>query len=55
LNFYVIFEDGRAGLGHFVPATIFLFGETETVGSNDHAVLENNAITDAAVFADNGM
>src|SRR5712692_971291 len=55
LDFDVIFQDGRPGLRQFVPGPIFLFRETESVSTNDHAVLENHAVADAAEFADNGM
>src|SRR5260221_5368718 len=55
LDFHVVFQDGRAGLGNFVPGAVFLFGEAEAIGADDHSVLEQHAIADAAVFPDNGM
>jgi len=55
LNFHVVFQDGRAGLGNLVPRTVFLFGEAEAIGADDHSVLEQDAIADAAVFPHDGM
>src|SRR5262245_8007244 len=55
LNFHVVFEDGRARLRHLVPGAIFLFGEAEAVAADDDAVLENHAVADAAVFANDSV
>lgn len=55
LNFHVIFENGRAGLRDFVPGAVLAFGEAEAVGSDDGAVLENDAIANAAEFADDAV
>ncbi len=55
LDFHVVFEDGGAGLDNFVPGAVFAFREAEAVGSDDGAVLENDAIADAAKFADDGV
>ena len=55
LDFDVVFEDGGAGLRHFVPGAVFLFGVAEAVGADDGAVLQDDAIADAAVFADDGV
>ncbi len=55
LNFHVVFENGGAGLDDFMPGAVFAFGEAEAVGSDDGAVLENDAIANAAKFADNGI
>src|SRR5260370_3965432 len=55
LDFDVIFQDGPPGLCEFVPGPVVLFRETESVSPNDHAVLENHAVADAAEFADNGV
>ncbi len=55
LNFDVVFENGGAGLGHLVPRAVFLFGEAEAIGSDDDAVLQNDAIADTAVFAHDGV
>src|SRR6267143_863036 len=51
LNFNIVFEDGRAGLLHFVPSTVFLLGEAEAVAADDDAILQDDAITDAAKLA----
>ena len=55
LDFDVVFENGGAGLRHFVPRAVGLFGVAEAVGADDGAVLENDAIADAAIFADDGV
>src|SRR5215467_11290708 len=55
LNFDVVFENGRAGLHDFVPGAVFFLGKAKTVGSNDGAILENDAMADAAKFADDRM
>src|SRR5690349_19332655 len=55
LDFHVIFENGGAGLNDFVPGAVFLFCEAEAVGSDDGAVLKNDAMADAAEFADDCM
>jgi len=44
LNFDIVFKNGGAGLDDFVPGAVFAFGETEAVGPDDGAVLENDAI-----------
>ena len=55
LNFHVIFENSGAGLDNFVPGAVLAFGEAEAVGSDDDAVLQNDAIADTAKFADHGV
>src|SRR5262245_23620806 len=55
LDFDVVFEYSGTGLCHFVPGTVLLFGEAETVAADDYAVLENDAVAYAAVFADDGV
>jgi len=55
LDFDVVFENSRAGLDDFVPGAVFAFGEAEAVGSDDGAVLENDAIANAAKFADDAV
>jgi len=55
LHFDVIFEHRGAGLRHFVPGAVFLFGEAEAVAADDGAILQDDAMAEAAVFADDGM
>ena len=55
LDFHVIFENGGTGLDDFVPCAVLAFGEAETIGSDNGAVLENDAIAYAAEFADDGV
>src|SRR5262249_39528426 len=51
LNFHIVFEHGRARLRHLVPGAVFLFGEAQTVAADDDAVLQDYAVANAAVFA----
>ena len=55
LYFDVVFEHGRAGLLHFVPGSVLLPGEAEAVTADYGAILQDDAMTDAAKFADHGM
>lgn len=55
LDLDAVAEDGGAGLGNLVPGAMFVFGETEAIGADDHAVLKDDIVADAAVFADYGM
>ena len=52
LNFDVVFENSWAGLHDFVPGAVFFLGKAKTVGSNDGAILQNDAIAYAAKFTD---
>src|SRR5205085_2805036 len=51
LDFDIVFEDCRSGLRHLVPGTVLLFGEAETIAADDHTILQDDAIADAAMFA----
>src|SRR5437762_14239869 len=55
LNLHVIFDHRRPGLDNFVPAAGVILGKTETIATNDHTVLQNDVITNAAVLAHDGM
>jgi len=55
LDFYIVLENGRAGLRHLVPGTVFLFGEAKSVPADDGAVLENDAVAYATVFANDDV
>src|SRR6266850_4220459 len=48
LNFHIVFEDGGASLQHFVPGAVFLLGEAEAVSPDNDAVLQGDAIANAA-------
>src|SRR5690242_347737 len=53
LHLNVVFQHSGAGLQHFVPGAVFLLGVAQAVPSDDGAVLKDDAIAEAAVFADN--
>src|SRR5437899_8402498 len=55
LNLHIIFDHRRPGLDNFVPAAGVILGETETIATNDHTVLQNDVITNAAVLSHNGV
>ena len=55
LDLDVVFEDGGAGLLHFVPRAVALFGEAEAVAADDYAILKDDAIADLAELADHGV
>jgi hypothetical protein len=52
LDFDCIFEDSRARLEYLVPGAVGLASKAEAVASDDGSVLENDIITELAVFAD---
>src|SRR5437588_713217 len=53
LHFDVIFEDRRARLHDLVPVTGVIFGKSEAIGANDHAVLQDDMIAESAMLAHN--
>src|SRR5271154_1617311 len=55
LDFNVVFQDGGASLQHFVPAAVRLLGEAKTIRADDGAILQDDAVADAAMFANHGM
>ena len=55
LDLYVVADHSDSRLRHFVPAAVALFGETEAIAADDHAVLQHHAIANAAAFAHDGM
>src|ERR1700674_196711 len=55
LDFHIVLDDDRHGLRDFVPAAEIIFGEPETVGANDHAILQQHVIPQPAMFADYGV
>ena len=55
LNFDVVFENRGAGLQHLVPAAVLLLGEAEAIAADDRAILQDDAIADAAEFANHSV
>lgn len=55
LDFDGVFEDGGARLDDLVPGSVGLFGEAESVGPDDGPILQDDIVTDLAVFADDSM
>ena len=51
MHFHIVLEYGRAGLDHLVPGAILPLGKAEAVTTNDCAVLQDDAVSDAAVLA----
>src|SRR5208283_4747985 len=51
LHFHVVLQNGGTGLGHLVPGAVGALGKAQAVAADDHAILQNHAIADAAVFA----
>ncbi len=52
LNLDIILQNSRTGLDHFVPRAVVLLGEAQAVATDNHAVLEDDAVADPAVLAD---
>src|SRR5580658_2072134 len=55
LHLDVVFKDSRAGLLHFIPGAVFLFGEAQAIAADDGPVLEDDAVSDLAKFPDYGV
>ncbi len=55
LNFDIVADDGGTGLADFVPAPVGFAGESEAVTADDDAILQQDAMADAAIFADTGV
>src|SRR5947199_10508570 len=55
LNFHIIFNHRRPGLDNFVPAAGVILGKAKTIAANDYAILQNDFITNAAMFAHDGV
>ncbi len=55
LDFDVVFQDGGAGLQHFVPAAVRLLGEAKAIRADDDAVLQDDAVAEfGSVREDHG-
>src|SRR5215469_13505990 len=54
LYLYVVADDCLAGLEHFVPAS-FGLGEAEAVAPDYNSILQQDVVSDAAVFTNNRM
>src|SRR5260370_29373444 len=55
LHLDVVLDDRDAGLHDLVMRTIGALGEAETIATDDGAVLQDNAVADAAKFAHHGV
>src|SRR5207244_13145954 len=55
LNLHIIFNHRRPRLDNFVPAAGIILGETKTIAADDHAVLQNHVIANAAMFSHNSV
>src|SRR5438309_1519092 len=55
LHLNVVFEHRGAGLKHFVPCTVFLFGKTKAVATNHYAVLQHHPVANAAKLTHHGV
>ncbi len=55
LHFDVVAQDCRPGLHDLVPVAGIIFGEAKAVGANDHAVLQNDIVTNTAMFPHDSM
>src|ERR1700676_3013683 len=55
LDFHVVFDDDRHRLRDLVPVAEIVFGESETIPTNDHPILQQNIISQTALLADDRM
>src|SRR5260370_17819959 len=55
LHLDVVLEHSGAGLKHFVPSAVSLFGKTKAVATNHHAVLQYDPVAKAAKLAHDGV
>src|SRR5579859_346596 len=55
LDFDIIFDDDRSGLGNLVPTSFGSLSESEAVGADHDSVLQEHVVADAAVLAHDGM
>src|SRR5271165_1874510 len=55
LNLHVIFQNRSAGLDNLKMSAGGGLGEAESVTANDHSILKNHAMSDAAILADNSV
>src|ERR1700760_1543579 len=55
LNLHLVFDDGRAGLDDLVPFPGIVLGKAVAVGADHDTVLQNDMVSDPAVFADDSM
>src|SRR5579875_1656893 len=55
LNLDGVFQDDRAGMESFYPATLGIAGKAEAVGADDRAVAQNDIVAEATILADDGM
>src|SRR5437016_5067345 len=55
LHLDVVLKYRGAGLKHFAPPTVSLFGETKAVAANHHAVLQHDPVAEAAKLTHHHM
>src|ERR1700675_71816 len=55
LHLDVILKHRGAGLKHFVPSAVSLFGKTKAVAANHHAVLQYDPVAKTAKLAHDGV
>ena len=55
MHLHIVFDHGYAGLHDLVVRAIGALGEPEAVSANDHAILQNHAVSNLAEFAHNGV
>ncbi len=55
LDLHLIGDLDRSGLCDLVPAPVLVLGETEAIGADDGAVLQDDMVAYPAAFADDGM
>ena len=55
LDLDIVFDHRDAGLHDFVVRAVGALGESEAIAADDHAVLQNHAMADAAELAHHGM
>src|SRR5271170_4841218 len=55
LHLDIVGDHNRPGLGYFRPRSLVVFGKAKAVAADHSAVLQNDAVADAAAFADDRM
>ena len=55
LHLDVVFQHCRTGLQHLVPSAIVLMGKSKPVSADNHPVLQDHAIPNAAMLAHHSM
>src|SRR5262249_5024933 len=50
LDLHIVFNHDPADLGNFVPVSLIVLGEPESIRADDHAVVEQHVIADCAAL-----